>query len=66
MKYVNTAVKKLDADALVQGKPVYTDDLAPKECLIIKLLRCPHAHAKIVDIDTTVAEKVPGVELILT
>lgn len=66
MKYVNTAVKKLDADALVQGKPVYTDDLAPKECLIIKLLRCPHAHAKIVDIDTATAEKVPGVELILT
>ena len=46
MKYVNTAVKKLDADALVQGKPVYTDDLAPKDCLIIKLLRSPHAHAK--------------------
>lgn len=66
MKYVNTAVKKLDADALVQGKPVYTDDLAPKDCLIIKLLRSPHAHAKIVDIDTKIAEKVPGVELILT
>ncbi len=66
MKYVNTAVKKVDADALVQGKPVYTDDLAPKECLIIKLLRSPHAHAKIVDIDTKIAEKVPGVELILT
>ena len=66
MKYVNTAVKKLDADALVQGKPVYTDDLAPKDCLMIKLLRSPHAHAKIVDIDTKIAEKVPGVELILT
>ncbi len=66
MKYVNTAVKKLDADALVQGKPVYTDDLAPRECLKIKLLRCPHAHAKIVNINTAAAEKVPGVELILT
>lgn len=66
MKYVNTAVKKLDADALVQGKPVYTDDIASKDCLIIKLLRSPHAHAKIVDINTTIAEKVPGVELILT
>lgn len=66
MKYVSTAVKKLDADALVQGKPVYTDDLAPKDCLIIKLLRSPHAHAKIIDIDTKVAERVPGVELILT
>lgn len=66
MKYVSTAVKKLDADALVQGKPVYTDDLAPKDCLIIKLVRSPYAHAKIIDINTTVAQKVPGVELILT
>lgn len=66
MKYVNTKVKKLDADALVQGKPVYTDDLAPKDCLIIKLVRCPYAHAKIIDVNTAIAEKVPGVELILT
>ena len=66
MKYVNTAVKKLDADALVQGKPVYTDDLAPQDCLIIKLVRSPYAHAKIIDINTAAAEKVPGVELILT
>ena len=45
MKYVNQPVQKIDAMALVTGKPVYTDDLAPKDCLIIKILRSPHANA---------------------
>ena len=38
-KNVNRAVMKKDAMALVTGKPVYTDDLAPKDCLIIKILK---------------------------
>ena len=37
MKYVNHPVPKKDAMALVTGKPVYTDDLAPKDCLVVKL-----------------------------
>lgn len=45
MKYVNQPVRKTDAMALVTGKPVYTDDLAPKDCLIVKILRSPHANA---------------------
>ena len=36
MSYVNKSLQKKDAMALVTGKPVYTDDLAPKDCLIIK------------------------------
>ena len=39
MKYVNKAVRKKDAMSLVTGQPVYTDDLAPKDCLVVKLLR---------------------------
>ena len=39
MSYVNKSLQKKDAMALVTGKPVYTDDLAPKDCLIIKILR---------------------------
>ena len=45
MNSVNTSVPKVDSMALVTGKPVYTDDLAPKDCLIVKVLRSPHAHA---------------------
>ena len=39
MKYVNKPVPKTDAMSLVTGKPVYTDDLAPSDCLIVKILR---------------------------
>lgn len=38
---VNKPVIKKDALALVTGKPVYVDDLAPKDCLIVKVLRSP-------------------------
>ena len=46
-KYVNHPVEKTDAMALVTGKPVYVNDIAPKDCLIVKVLRSPHAHALI-------------------
>lgn len=64
--YINKRVVKKDAMALMAGRPVYTNDLAPKESLIVKALRSPHAFAKIVSIDTSKAELVPGIECILT
>ncbi|MDO4976923.1 MAG: molybdopterin-dependent oxidoreductase [Eubacteriales bacterium] len=65
-KYVGQSIVKKDAKALVTGKPVYCDDLAPDDCLIIKILRSPHAHAMIRSIDTSKAKLVPGVECVLT
>lgn len=66
MKKVSQAIPKVDSQALVTGKAVYTDDIAPKDCLIVKILRSPHAHAMIKSIDTSRAMKVPGVVCILT
>lgn len=66
MRYVNQPIQKKDAMSLVTGKPVYTEDIAPKDCLIVKVLRSPHAHAIIEEINTTVASKVPGIEAIFT
>lgn len=66
MRVVNQPIRKKDAMSLVTGKPVYTDDIAPKDCLIVKLLRSPHAHALIEEIDTSRAMKVPGIEVIYT
>ncbi len=66
MRTVNTSVIKKDAKALVTGKPVFTDDLAPGDCLIVKVLRSPHAHALIRKIDTEKAKKVDGIVCILT
>lgn len=51
---------------LLLGNPVYTDDLAPKDCLVVKLLRSPYANAIIKDINTAIAMKVPGIEAIYT
>jgi len=66
LRAVNKPIVKVDAQALVTGKPVYTDDLAPKDCLIVKVLRSPHAHALIETIDTEKACRVPGIECVLT
>ena len=63
LKYVNQPIMKSDAMSLVTGKPVYLDDVAPKDCLIVKVLRSPHANAIIENINTTIASKVPGIEL---
>lgn len=66
MKYVNQSLRKKDAMQLVTGQPVYTDDLAPKDCLIVKLLRSPHANAIVESVNTAIALKVPDIEAIYT
>ncbi|WP_443650804.1 xanthine dehydrogenase family protein molybdopterin-binding subunit [Blautia sp.] len=66
MKYVNKPVPKTDAMSLVTGKPVYTDDLAPSDCLIVKLLRSPHANAWVEEIKTDTAKKIEGIACVLT
>ena len=66
MKSVNKCIRKKDSMELLLGKPVYTDDLAPKDCLVVKLLRSPYANAIIKDINTAIAMKVPGIEAIYT
>lgn len=66
MQTVNKPVRKKDAMQLVTGQPVYMDDIAPKECLIVKLLRSPYANAIVKDINTDIAMKVPGIEAVYT
>lgn len=66
MKYVNKPVPKTDAMSLVTGKPVYTDDLAPSDCLIVKILRSPHANAWVEEIKTDEAKKIEGIACVLT
>ena len=66
MKTVNQPVRKKDAMQLVTGQPVYMDDVIPQDCLIVKLLRSPHANAIVKNIDTSRAMLVPGMEVIYT
>ena len=63
---VGQNVPKQDGLDLVTGKPVYTADWSPPGLLHLKVLRSPHPHARIRNIDTTKAEAFPGVEAVFT
>ena len=63
---INHSVHKLDAVKLVQGKPAFTADMQIPGTLFAKVLRSPHAHAEIEDIDTSKAKALPGVAVVLT
>ncbi len=57
---------KVDAQKLVRGKAVFTDDVHPDGMLYGALLTSPHAHARIKNIDTEKAKAIPGVHAVLT
>ena len=63
---IGQSIPKKDAMQLLLGKPAYLDDVTPRGCLVVKLLRSPHAHAYVTSIDTSVAMRVPGLECIMT
>src|SRR5271157_1629192 len=61
---IGTRVSRVDAPAKVSGQAKYTYDVHRPGMLYGKVLRCPYAHAKIVSIDTSAAEKIPGVKAV--
>ena len=66
MKQVNTSIPKIDGMGLAKGKPAFTDDLTDSNALIVKVLRSPHAFARIKNINVDKALKYPGVECVFT
>ncbi|HEX9257946.1 MAG TPA: 2Fe-2S iron-sulfur cluster-binding protein, partial [Acidimicrobiales bacterium] len=62
---VGTAAPKVDAVRLVKGKPAFTDDIEPRGMLHAKVLRSPHAHARVVAVDDRAAWAVRGVRAVL-
>lgn len=66
MKHVNKVRPSVDGKGLMMGKPGYTDDLAEVNSLIVKVLRSPHPHARIIKIDKDKALALDGVECVLT
>lgn len=63
---VGKPVPKVDAAKLVQGKPAFTMDMEMRGMLVAKVLRSPHAHARIRAIDASRARALPGVAAVLT
>lgn len=67
MRFIGKEIEKIDGVGLVKGTPAYTSDLdCGVPALCVKILRSPHAAARIVAIDTSAAEAMPGVECVLT
>lgn len=62
---VGTSVNPPAAKRVVTGTEPYTFDMELPGALQIRVLGSPHAHARIVGIDTTEAEQLPGVELVM-
>jgi 4-hydroxybenzoyl-CoA reductase subunit alpha len=63
---VGKSVPRIDGRGMVTGQTKYVFDLSFPNMLVGKMLRSPHAHAKILSIDTSEAEKIPGVRAIVT
>ena len=63
---VSTSVTRVDALEKATGKAIYTGDIEMPNMLHMKILRSPYPHAKIVNIDTSAARKVAGVQAVLT
>jgi len=58
-------VRRIDGYAKASGKAVYTRDVQVPGMLFAKVMRSPYAHARILSMDTSKAESLPGVQAIL-
>ena len=65
MAVVGKPEVKVDAVRLAKGNPAFTDDMEPRGMLYAKVLRSPHAHARILSIDDSAARAVEGVHAVL-
>jgi xanthine dehydrogenase YagR molybdenum-binding subunit len=61
---IGKPTQRVDGSAKLSGMAKYTYDVNPRGLLFGKILRCPYAHATVVSIDTSAAEKMPGVKAV--
>jgi CO/xanthine dehydrogenase Mo-binding subunit len=65
-RVVGKPLPRVDAYQRLSGAAIYPSDVHLPEMLYGAILRCPHAHARVTGVDTSAAEKSPGVRAILT
>lgn len=66
LRVVGKVKQKVDGPHLARGGRAFVDDVVDPNCCHLKVLRSPHAHAYITDIDTTAAEALDGVVFVVT
>jgi xanthine dehydrogenase YagR molybdenum-binding subunit len=62
---IGKPMPRVDAYERVSGSAIYPSDTSLPDMLYGAILRCPHAHAKVLDIDAREAEKMPGVRVVI-
>jgi len=63
-KLIGTRVSRVDGPVKAAGKAKYTYDQHPAGMIYARMLGCPYAHARVTAIDTSAAEKIPGVRAV--
>jgi 4-hydroxybenzoyl-CoA reductase subunit alpha len=63
---IGARIPMVDSADKVTGRGLYADDLVVPNMLVGKILHSPHAHARIHSIDTSAAERLPGVKAVVT
>ncbi len=66
MSFIGQPVKRIEDDRLLRGAGRYSDDHTGPGQAHLSILRSPHAHARLLKIDTTKAKAAPGVLLVVT
>ena len=64
--YVGASVRRKEDPRLITGSSIYVDDLRLADAVHVAFVRSPHAHARIVRIDTSAAAAMPGVLTVMT
>ncbi len=65
-RWFGAPVQRTEDPRLLRGKGTYVDDIDLPEMLHAAVLRSPHAHARILNIDTSAALSLPGVHAVYT
>jgi len=64
--WVGKSLPRKEENRLLRGRGKFADDIKLREMLYLRFVRSPYGHAKIVSVDTSAAEAVPGVVCTLT
>src|ERR1700693_1292683 len=64
--WVGASLPRKEENRLLRGRGKFADDIKLREMLYLRFVRSPYAHAKIVSVETSAAETLPGVACVLT